>query len=79
MGMEWITQAACKGMDTNDFFPERGYVQTAAAAKKVCWTQCPVREQCEKYALVAGVKQGIYGGRTEEERRKLRARRRNVA
>lgn len=79
MGMEWTTQAACKGTPTGDFFPERGYVTKATEAKKVCWTQCPVRVECEEYALVSGEKHGIWGGRSEEERRKLKARRRNVA
>ncbi|MFD6063810.1 WhiB family transcriptional regulator [Rhodococcus wratislaviensis] len=44
------------------------------AAKEVC-LRCPVRARCLNYALEAHETHGIWGGYTEDERRKLRSRR----
>lgn len=70
LGMfEWAHDAACKNMDGNVFFPERGV--PAETAKAVC-RGCPVRLQCLEYALTAKERFGIWGGMSERERRRLR-------
>lgn len=71
----WRARAACRGADPNLFFPERG--ESTAAAKAVC-NGCPVASECLDYALDAGEKHGIYGGKSEKERRSIRRRRRNA-
>lgn len=65
----WHTRAACRGVDLAVFFPERG--GTALKALSTC-EQCPVQAKCLAFALDHGMTFGIYGGRTADERRKLR-------
>ena len=77
----WMAEAACRGMDTNFFFPERGNNEhTIAQAKRVC-EGCPVRQPCLEYALAYSGQHdaGIWAGTTEKERRRLRRQRRRVA
>jgi WhiB family redox-sensing transcriptional regulator len=40
-------------------------------AKRIC-TACPVTGECLEFALATNQEAGIWGGTTEEERRKLR-------
>lgn len=68
----WRDAAACRDADTAIFFRERG--ENATAAKAVC-AGCPVREACLEYALVAFERFGVWGGLSEVERRRLRAKR----
>jgi WhiB family redox-sensing transcriptional regulator len=51
------------------FFPERG--ASTKEAKAVC-AACTVRETCLEYALAHGEKHGIWGGKSERERRRIR-------
>jgi WhiB family redox-sensing transcriptional regulator len=41
------------------------------AAKQVC-TECPVMDQCLEFALATNQEAGVWGGTTEDERRRLR-------
>lgn len=66
---EWMGDAACKGKPTDWFFPERG--QSLREQKAVC-AGCPVRQACLDYALEFRVRFGIWGGTSEQERRRLR-------
>jgi len=56
-------------MDPEVFYPQRG--DSTAAPKAVC-RECLVSEECLEFALANGEKFGIWGGRSERERRKLR-------
>ena len=71
---EWRTHAACRSVDPEVFFPaaETGPLHEAqvAVAKAVC-AGCPVRVECLEDALVR-IPEGIAGGLTAEERRRLR-------
>lgn len=71
----WWTRANCLGADPDMFFPERG--ASTREAKAVCFA-CPVMDECLEYALNNVEKFGIWGGRSERERRVIR-RERNVA
>ena len=73
---EWREQAACRDLDTSTFFPETD--EEAAAAIAVCAT-CPVREACLEFALVTRQDDGVWGGMTEVERKRLRRRRQEAA
>ena len=83
-GMEdrgWQARANCMGVDPDLFFPERG--ASTREAKEVC-RGCVVREDCLEFALATNQESGVWGGTTEDERRKLRkqwlaARRRSAA
>ncbi|MEU0843949.1 WhiB family transcriptional regulator [Streptomyces sp. NPDC005962] len=68
----WHTRAACYGMDVEDadavFFPGPRDHEDIAEAKELCgW--CPVRGDCLNFALDNGIKEGVWGGLTEAERR----------
>jgi WhiB family redox-sensing transcriptional regulator len=65
----WRRWAACRGADPDLFFPERG--DTVGPAKKVCST-CLVRVDCLEDALALKEKFGIWGGKSERERRLIR-------
>ncbi len=65
----WMNDAACKGMPTAMFFPRRG--ADVRAAKLVC-RGCPVRFECLEYAMDLKIKQGIFGGKSERQRRSVR-------
>ena len=69
----WRDEAACRGLDTEVFFPLSD--EEADEAKAICAT-CPVREECLEFALLTRQDDGVWGGLTEAERRRLRRRRR---
>lgn len=66
----WRQAAACKGRDTEMFYPAVGY-PGPAAAKAVCHG-CAIRSQCLEYALANGERFGVWGGLSPQERRRLR-------
>ena len=69
LGFGWRDNAACKGMDVNMFYPERG--QNGREAMAVC-AGCLVVKECLHYALSNNIKVGVFGGTTEMHRRKLK-------
>jgi len=70
---DWRYSAACAGTDDSLFFPSGDEDPQAGAAKAVC-AACPVREACLQYALSTNQTEGIWGGMTGAERRRLRRR-----
>jgi WhiB family redox-sensing transcriptional regulator len=70
----WRKDAACRDTDPDLFFPVgttgQALVQIANA-KQVCGI-CPAQHACLEYALTTNQDSGIWGGTSEEERRKLR-------
>jgi WhiB family redox-sensing transcriptional regulator len=74
--IRWREDAACREEDTNIFFPVTD--EDAGPAKAIC-AVCPVREECLEFALVTRQEDGIWGGMTETERRRLRRRQRERA
>ncbi len=68
----WRNYANCLGVDPDLFFPERG--ASSREAKEVC-RGCVVKEECLEFALQSGEKFGIWGGKSERERRRLRRQR----
>lgn len=70
--LDWLPEAACKGMDTELFFPERGEMDKIELAKDVC-NRCVVVVECFNYGHALGAREpGIYGGTTTFERLKMR-------
>lgn len=63
----WFARAACRGMDTEAWFPGRG--GDSRTAKAVC-EGCPVRCECAAYGV--NERFGIWGGASDRERRRLR-------
>lgn len=70
----WRAQAACRGTDTETFFPEGGTVEarrTRETAREVC-RGCPVWEDCLREALaVEDFPQGVRGGYDGHERHQI--------
>ena len=71
---DWRDQAACTDTDPDLFFPSAAPVRPSSRwdrAKAVC-TQCNAQRSCLEFALSTNQESGIWGGASEEERRKLR-------
>jgi len=73
---DWRESGACRTADTALFFPVSD--DDAGPAKAIC-AVCPVREQCLVFALANREEQGVWGGLTETERRRVRRRRSSAA
>ena len=77
---DWRNKAACRGLDTNLFFPAVGDGTTVRQALAVCNGDldnppCPVREQCLDFVMSFEQDEdvaGIFGGMTSGDRKKLR-------
>lgn len=76
MSMSWQKRAACAGLETEIFYPATD--EEADVAKAIC-AECPVREACLEFALASREKEGIWGGCTERERRRIIRQRRRTA
>lgn len=72
----WRARGACKGLGPGIFFPETD--EEADEAKEVC-AGCTVLQVCLEYALVNREHEGVWGGATERERRRLLRQRRKTA
>lgn len=72
----WRQHAACRGLEPMIFYP--GSDEEAEHAKHVC-AQCPVREACLEHALAVREKEGVWGGCTERERRRIIRQRRRAS
>ena len=68
--------ARCLGANPELFYPSHD--DPAEGAKEICYV-CPVREPCLEHAITAREKQGVWGGLTEKERRRLIRQRRKSA
>lgn len=72
--MTWRNDAACRGMDTNIFYPPPHNAEAVALAKGICAT-CPVSDDCLLEVLVDVNNYdnfGIFGGTSAKQRQKLR-------
>lgn len=65
---EWTLAAVCQSVDPEIFFPNKG--ESPNAAKRVC-DRCPVIVECLAFATAHGERYGVYGGKSERERRAL--------
>ena len=70
----WRDRAACKDSHPELFFPIGSTGDALAeidAAKTIC-RSCPVRRECLAFAIETNQESGVWGGMSEDERRKLR-------
>ena len=71
---DWRDLALCRDTDPDLFFPvgtTGPAIEQIENAKKVCMT-CESRQPCLEFALTTNQDSGIWGGTSEEERRKIR-------
>lgn len=72
----WSDQAACEGMGTGLFYSESPAI--VAHAKAICG-ECPAKQACLAFALEVNERFGVWGGKTEKERARLRNKQRKSA
>ena len=72
----WRQHAACHGVEPDVFYPVSD--EEADVAKAIC-AQCSVRQPCLEYALQKRERDGVWGGATERERRRILRQRRRSA
>ena len=70
---EWWNRALCAETDPEAFFPEKG--ESSKTAKQVCDAGCPIKDLCLEWALAHHERFGVWGGKSERERRELIAER----
>jgi WhiB family redox-sensing transcriptional regulator len=74
----WMSTAACRGKPAHWWFPELADsyrvtipAKTYVNARSVC-RKCPVQERCLRHAIETPELSGMWGGKTERERLKIR-------
>ena len=70
----WKAHAACRAITPDLFFPlgsTGDALEQIEAAKEVCQA-CAVRHEFLRYALETNQDAGVWGGKDEDERRRLR-------
>lgn len=65
---DWSAEAACVNVDSSVFFPDTAHYERALF---ICGG-CEVRAECLAHALRCNEESGVWGGKTPEERRRLR-------
>lgn len=73
---EWYARGVCAQTDPEAFYPQLG--GSTVPAKKVC-AICPVESQCREYALANGEPHGVWGGTSEQDRRRILRERRTAS
>lgn len=73
---DWQADAACRGTDTDVFFPRSD--DDAGEAKAIC-AGCPVGEACLEWAITTRQPEGVFGGLTPTERHRVVRRRQKAA
>ncbi len=64
----WQERASCYGVDPDIFFP----VSEEDAGPALAYCQgCKIREECLAWALKNGERYGVWGGLTEQQRRRV--------
>ena len=66
MTADWRNLAACRGLDPDLFFAERGDTLTVRNARAVC-AGCPVAAECLEYAIANDETVGMWGGLCGDE------------
>jgi WhiB family transcriptional regulator, redox-sensing transcriptional regulator len=70
----WREAASCISAPSDvTFFPDKEDLGAIVKAKAICAT-CPVADVCLSWAIETNQSEGIWGGHTAKERRRLRRR-----
>lgn len=72
----WSAKAACRGIEAGVFYPISE--EDALIAKSIC-SGCSAREDCLEFALTNRENNGVWGGSTERERRRMLRHRQRAA
>lgn len=74
--LAWRQRAECRGADPDIFYPASS--EEAEEARAIC-RGCSVMEACLEWALSNRERDGVWGGATESERRRMIRQRRRSA
>jgi WhiB family redox-sensing transcriptional regulator len=74
--LEWREAGKCRHLPADIFFPQDGV--RVEVARQIC-ADCPVKEPCLEYALANRISEGVWGGSSERQRRRLARQRRSRA
>ncbi len=74
--LAWQDLALCAETDPDIFFPEKGGSTTPATS--VC-AQCMVQAECLEYAISHDIRHGIWGGMSDNDRRRISRERRRLS
>lgn len=74
--LAWSKNAACRGIDAAIFYPVSE--DDVDVAKSIC-DQCRAQSQCLEFALANREHNGVWGGATERERRRILRQRQRAA
>lgn len=69
----WMEDALCAQTDPDIFYPEKG--GSTAPATSVC-NNCSVRAECLEYAVSNDIRHGIWGGTSDNDRKRMARERR---
>ncbi len=74
-GQQWMAEAACGAPNVPHewFFPDESKGETPVKAISVC-NGCIVKDECLVYAVSTGQEQGVWGGKSERQRRREKRR-----
>lgn len=72
---DWVRFGSCRHHDPEVWFSTDPTAE--AYAKSVC-SACPVKLQCQSYAMDANEQHGTWGELTEDERRRIRRKRQKM-
>lgn len=73
---DWMNDGLCAQTDPELFHPDAG--GSGKPAVRICQS-CPVINECLAYALEHDEREGIWGGTTGNQRRKIRQQQRKAA
>jgi WhiB family redox-sensing transcriptional regulator len=68
MDADWMRLGNCRDKDPAMFFPSDGV--GVQVAQRIC-AECAVKTPCLEYALVNKIYEGVWGGASERQRKRL--------
>lgn len=69
---DWMRSAVCTQTGyPDDWFPEAGGGGSYARVRFIC-NNCPVQVECLTYAIANNENDGMWGGKTPDERQEIR-------
>ncbi|MDY5585627.1 MAG: WhiB family transcriptional regulator [Arcanobacterium sp.] len=66
--LAWMEDALCAQTDPDIFYPEKG--GSTAPATSIC-EGCSVRSECLEYAITNDIRHGIWGGTSDNDRKRI--------
>lgn len=72
--IDWRHRAVCRDEDPELFFPvgSSGPAQIQTDEAKAVCRRCPVASECLSWAMESGQDEGVWGGLSRDERRRVK-------